>query len=172
MAPTHRHDFSARFHAVKRVFPRFAIFFVAYGWLVAQAFLPVLQSRQDARQTQVSVVAATAIEAPHARHCVHHPVACPPDCHCPPLDDDDSDQVSQGGNDDLRSGSPAGTLRYSHCDSGSALGLSLGDMPPHGLNLAAGIFFGGNGEAFPSGPVPTPPFRARDAADKVPIRRA
>ncbi len=25
------------------------------------------------------------------RHCVHHPIACPPDCHCPPLENDDVD---------------------------------------------------------------------------------
>jgi hypothetical protein len=94
------------------------------AWLVLSALIPVLKCWQDAvplasssdSAISVSELAASRIEAPH-RHCMHHPVACPPDCHCPSLANAD-DSVTRDTNQ-MPSDLIPGEAAYYPCQSAS-----------------------------------------------------
>jgi hypothetical protein len=82
-----------------------------------------------------TALAATTIEVP-VRQCVHHTVACPPDCHCPPLVQDEPDHATTHNHDgDEVLAGPVRLLStdtaFEACHSLPQQALAPGDTPYH-----------------------------------------
>jgi hypothetical protein len=116
-----------------------AILFIG-AWLVLSALMPVLKSwqatvpltSQGGPAISVSKLASSRIDAPH-RHCAHHPVACPPDCHCPSLANAD-DSVTWDTNQ-IPSDLIPGEAAYYPCQSASDWTWSANFQPVYFVHV-------------------------------------